>query len=138
MEKIQWDETYSVGVSQMDEEHHRILAIINQMIEKPEALEGSEVVSDILVQLTNYASEHFDHEEKLLEEHGFPDLAAQRREHHDFRRKIAGYCLNLMKDQERQGEAPDDMLRFLKRWWNDHILVSDMKYRSFFEQLGVR
>lgn len=138
MEKIHWDETYSVGVSELDAEHRRILSIINQMIEHPESLEGSEAVSDILVQLTKYASEHFDHEEKLLEEHGFPDLATQRKEHHDFRRKIAGYCLNVMNDRDRQGDAPEDMLRFLKRWWNDHILVSDMKYRPFLEARGVR
>jgi hemerythrin len=122
----------------MDEEHRRILAIINQMIEHPEALEGSESVSDILVQLTKYASEHFDHEERMLEEHGFPDLAAQRKEHHDFRRKIASYCLNVMNERDRQGNAPEDLLRFLKRWWNDHILSSDMKYRPYFEQRGIR
>ena len=72
----------------------------------------------------------------MLEEHNFPGLTDQRKEHHEFKRKIAGYCLNIMKDQNPQGRAPEDLLRFLRRWWNDHILINDMKYRPYFEQRG--
>ena len=133
MEKFLWDDTYSVGVSQMDEEHKRILAIINQMVEHPEASERSETISEILGHLTTYAYEHFEHEEKLLEDHGYPDLNSQRVEHRKFRRRVATFCSNLMTDHDRQNWAPEELLTYLMLWWKDHILVSDKKYGVFFE-----
>lgn len=137
MEKFHWNDTYSVGVSQMDDEHKKILSIINQMVEHPETSERSETISDILGQLTTYAYEHFDHEEKLLEEHGYPDLNSQRVEHRKFRRRIATFCSNIMSDRNRQYTAPEDLLEYLMAWWKDHILVSDKKYGVFFAARGI-
>lgn len=34
MEKIIWDEGFSVGVSEMDRQHRRIIELINSLIEK--------------------------------------------------------------------------------------------------------
>ena len=137
MEKFHWDDTYSVGVSQMDDEHRIILSTINQMLDAPDVSAGSEAISNILTQLAKYASKHFEHEERLLKEHGYPDLSAHRGEHQLFRREVAAFCLSLMDEQTPTQGAYDDLLRFLRRWWNEHILIEDMQYRSFLNQLGI-
>lgn len=133
MGKFLWDETYSVGNIQMDAEHKKILSIINLLADHPEATERSETVSDILGQLTKYAYQHFEHEEQLLEEHGYQDLPAQRKEHQEFRRRIAEFCSNVMNERPEIREAPEDLLKYLRIWWGEHILVSDMKYRPYLE-----
>ena len=33
--------------------------------------------------------------------------------------------------------VPTEMLQYLKTWLVEHILVSDMKYKQFFEQKGI-
>lgn len=137
MDKIQWDDTYSVGVAKMDQEHRNIVSIINLMVDRPNVSEHSETFSDILGQLTTYAYEHFEHEEELLEAYDFPALAAQKREHQAFRRKIALFCLKVMDEENPPAGASEELLSYLLAWWKDHILVSDMQYRPFLEGLNV-
>ena len=33
--------------------------------------------------------------------------------------------------------VPTDLLDYLKTWLIEHILVSDMKYKQFFQEKGV-
>ena len=137
MEKFHWDDTYSVGVSQMDDEHRIILSTINQMMDAPEGSAGSESITNILARLTKYASKHFEHEELLLKEHEYPELSSQRREHQRFRREVAAFCMSMMDERTPTQAAFEDLLRFLRDWWKEHILVNDMKYRSFLNQRGI-
>jgi len=126
-----WEERYSVGVPQLDEEHKTILALINTIALNRDQPGWQANLVEILNQLTNYAIGHCEREEAMLKEVGYPDLQGQQREHLAFRQRLAVFTMD-MDDPEQQRRILNMLLSFLKEWWLEHILVSDMKYRSFF------
>ena len=134
MDRIEWNSTLSVGVGILDEQHQQIIAMINLLISNDQATVRSETVSNLLTRLTQYASDHFETEERLLADHGYDELAAQKAEHRAYRIKVVALCQETMSQQE---SVPAELLRFLSTWWLDHILESDMQYRQFLAEHGV-
>jgi hemerythrin len=128
MEKIIWDESFSVGVEVLDHQHKQIVGIINRLIDEPKEGFARDEVARILDDLTKFVHYHFKMEEQLLAEHGYPDLKTQQEEHKDFRVELADLCMESMKNYSI---IPINALLYLKEWWIDHILVKDMNYRPF-------
>lgn len=135
MEKIHWNPSFSVGVRLLDEQHERIVDMINLLISDPEATVRSESISELLNRLTKYATEHFRAEEQLLEEYGYPDLARQKEEHKAYRIKVVALCQATISHEE---SVPTELLKFMRLWMVNHILESDMKYCSFLTERGVK
>ena len=134
MEKIVWSDELSVGVKVLDDQHKQIIRTINKLIEKPHAAVDSITVSDALDEIRKYASQHFQLEEQLLEENGYPGLEQHKAEHKTFRLKTVELCFAAMNHED---EVPDTLLKYLREWLLHHILQEDMKYRSFFSGKGI-
>jgi hemerythrin len=128
VQRIVWDESFSVGVEVLDKQHKQIVEIINRLIDEPKEGFDPDEVAKILDELTKFAHYHFKMEEQLLAEHGYYDLRTQQDEHKEFRIELANLCMDSMKNHTI---IPINVLLYLKEWWTDHILVKDMKYRPF-------
>jgi len=121
-----WSDHYSVGVPILDQQHRRLLGLCEKAAlcsDHPDL--GS--LGDILEQMRQYANEHFRTEERLLAEHGYPDVAGQQREHEAY---LIGLS-DLMMSASAQALGAGELNRFLLDWWLNHILESDMQYKSF-------
>lgn len=127
MDKLTWNEKFSVGVPVLDAQHMEIIRIINKLIDANNVEVSSEVISETLTNMTNYAILHFKTEEDFMLEHNFPEFAAHKKEHTDYRKKTLSFCLDTMVHKHT---IPVDILTFLKDWWVHHILESDMKYKG--------
>lgn len=135
MEKIRWEDAFTVGNEVIDQQHKELIGIINQLIDDPEAGYTSETISDLLTQATRYAVEHFRAEEAYMEEIRYPSLAVHRQEHKNFLIKITNATMHVMEKKE----GPTDLLFFFKTWFVHHILYSDMKYKRYLdERRGVK
>jgi hemerythrin-like metal-binding protein len=134
MEKINWSTEYSVGIGRIDEQHKQIVLMLNRLIGAKEATTGSEVVSDLIDQMTKYAQEHFKFEEDLMAEFGFPLLDQHKQSHVKYRKKIVDLCTSVSLDIP---VVPQVMLNYLVQWWQKHILHEDMGYKSFFSEKGL-
>lgn len=128
MEKIIWDDSFSVGVEVLDQQHRQIVEVINRLLEEPQEGFDADQIARILDDLTKFVHLHFRMEEGLLAQHGYPDLQVQQAEHREFRVELASLCMGSMKNHT---VVPINALLYLKEWWVDHILVKDMQYRSF-------
>ena len=122
---IVWKPYYSVKNESLDAEHKVIFGLINELrdaVIKKQADLDLRAISDRLVQYTNT---HFKHEERLLMAADYPNLAEHLREHEKLRRRSADFRdnLNLVTGQ--------DMLRFLKDWWCQHIQETDKRYAPY-------
>ncbi len=135
MEKIKWDDSFSVGVSEMDRQHRRIIDLINSLIERQKIEVDSEIISDTLTRMLEYANEHFRREEQYMLESAYPDYSRQREEHNEFRKKTAFFSIDIIKGK---AAIPKEILTYLKDWWTNHILKSDMRYKDFFSERGVK
>jgi hemerythrin-like metal-binding protein len=134
MEKINWSPKYNVGVETIDEQHKRLVFMLNRLIEAKEATTDSELVSDVITQMTKYAEDHFKFEEDLLAKFGFPLLDQHRQSHDNYRKKVVDLCTAVLLNVPI---VPQVMLNYLVQWWEKHILHEDMEYKSFFKKNGI-
>ena len=135
MDKIIWNESLSVGVRELDRQHQELIKMINQLIESKDASVNSEAVSDVLTKMTKYAEYHFKSEEKILTDHDYPNLSIHEKEHIAFMKQTCTFCVDTIKHKET---IPVEILSYLKKWLTNHILKSDMQYKSYLNKLGVK
>jgi hemerythrin len=127
MEKITWLPDYEVGVPEFDRQHQGIISIINKLIDNAEITVNSEVLSELLSELTAYADEHFTAEEDFFVACKYPGAPGHMQEHKKYRLKIASLCRDVMRHKKN---APVELLEFLSTWWVEHILMEDADYKA--------
>ena len=127
MEFRQWTEQYSVGDPLMDAYHHIFFKTIHDLARELADL-PSQAVEERIAFLVNYASMHFDSEEQLMQEIGFPELETHKELHKVFREQIAA----LQNRYLATPSAPiaEELLEFCQIWLSQHILGEDMKYKG--------
>lgn len=127
MVTIKWGPEYSVGNEQLDEQHKKIISMINLLVEYKNGKSFHESVSTVLNEMTDYVKEHFVTEEGLMRKAGFPGLAQQEQEHRAFTKKVAQLCM----EAARRGEKMyPELCDFLNEWLRKHIMEMDMQYKG--------
>ncbi len=129
MPLIMWTNDYSVGDDALDNDHIIIASIINHINEAVRFKADRAVVGRMLKALVDHAQGHFQREEKLLEQRGYPRLDEHRRMH----RVMAGR-LSALYDEYQSGSDPaasEETMNVLCAWFDDHILEVDMQYKTF-------
>ncbi len=130
-----WNQSYSVGVTELDEQHKSLIRMINEMHYAMNEDKGQEAISTIVEQMFGYMEGHFTTEEGYMQQLGYLGLQAHQREHEEFRAK----ALDL-RNRVNRGEfvLSFEVVQFLSDWLQNHIMVTDMKYTSLFAEKGLR
>lgn len=128
---IIWNDSYSVGVPLLDQHHRHLARLINQLAECSSERGLSESVGDVLDALVRYAEYHFHHEEALMAAADYPELEQHRSEHLAFCETISETCYTAMHGII----GIDELLDYLTIWWQEHILLEDMRYRPLLGSL---
>lgn len=134
MSIFKWNDIYSVKVTEMDDQHKKLLDLINQLHDAMLQRRAKEVQKRILDQLITYTKTHFGNEERLMKHHSYPGLPEQLTQHEIFVDKLRNWL-----DDYKEGKLTLslDMMNFLKDWLINHIQKIDKKYSDFFNQKGV-
>ncbi|HTX92148.1 MAG TPA: bacteriohemerythrin [Anaerolineales bacterium] len=130
MEKILWDQSLSVGIEEIDQQHKQLVKMLNQLIELDGVTVASETISDTLTRMTEYADYHFTSEEQYMEQIQYPEFESHKKQHIEFMRKTAELSMGTMEYKE---SIPADLLTYLKDWLINHIMESDMKIKSYLQ-----
>lgn len=132
MPKILWNPSFSIGSAVLDEHHQHLAGLINRLAECATGGAHSEAFVDVLCELAQYAKYHFTHEEKLMEEHGFPRRQMHSGEHTRFCEAISDTSY-----EATQGCCDiEHLVCYLSDWWERHILQEDMQLKPFFAARG--
>lgn len=129
---IEWNEDMSVGHPELDFDHRRLVEIINRL-GVASGQGNRQVIEFILDDLVNYTEFHFQREERIMTEHGFPDVERHCRIHAGFCRKIEGLRWEYFQGLREQPR--EEIFNFLVAWLNNHILDEDMAYKSYFQSM---
>lgn len=132
---ITWEESLSVGVAELDLDHKKLLAIMDDFFSACYAGQGTESLDGILGRLIEYAEYHFDKEEALLEQHGYPGLDDQKNEHAKLIMQIERLEKSLRG--EPASSVTNSTMKFLNNWLIDHIRNCDMRYKAYLNGLAV-
>ena len=128
---IQWDDSWSIGIEAIDRQHRHLVHLTNMLRKSITEGQGQRVVMSTLQDLVNYAAVHFNDEENLMAQTGFPSLEDHKKLHVDFKRKLAEFVLN---HQEGNLRVPSDLMHFLVEWLRDHIKGDDSKFGVFYQE----
>ena len=125
MALMDWEDKYSVKVLEMDNQHKKIMDMINKLHDAQEQGHGPEVVGATINELVSYTVNHFKDEEALMERENFPELAKHKIIHQQLVKQVG----DLSEEFKSKGvEVLPKLMAFLKTWLTGHILGIDMKY----------
>lgn len=130
---ILWTPKLAVGVASIDMQHQELFQRLNQLLAAMEAKQSEGELGRMVTFLGDYVVTHFGAEERLMQQHAYPDFQAHKRAHeafvHDFGR--------LRADLERMGPSPTMAVALNQRvcaWLMDHIGRTDRALGSFLSQ----
>ena len=134
MAYIDWTEDFSVKVKEIDDQHKRLIEMINTLHDAHIAKKGKDVYKDILDGMISYALTHFATEEKYMQEFGYKDYDIHKAEHDHFAEKAK----DLLDQFNQTGFAFSlTLLNFLRDWLKIHIMGTDKKYMPSFQEHGL-
>jgi hemerythrin len=136
MKKIQWDDSLSVGVGVIDDQHKKWIDQYNSVVEAIESRRGPAPVAKTLGFLIDYTDVHFSTEEGFMSKAGYPGLDAHKAKHEELRVTVA----NLVQDFEEEGETHSlegAIDTFLGNWLITHIQTTDQLFGVFVRENGI-
>ncbi|WP_306606795.1 bacteriohemerythrin [Azonexus sp.] len=127
---VSWAEEMSVGDLHIDEQHQILIDTINQLA-SAEGQNDRAMVAMIIDELVSYAAFHFEYEEKLMEDCGYPDLEMHRNVHLGFVNWVSAVREEFI--YRRRTQFGERILNYLRDWLRDHILGEDQCYRPYLD-----
>lgn len=121
----------ATGNEMIDTQHQELIDRVNGLLKSCE--EGKEKVKAVetLDFLMDYTVFHFEAEEKLQEEAGYPELAAHKALHQQFVKAVEE-LKEMLEEEEGPTEAFAEAVRKnVVEWLTNHIQISDKKVAEF-------
>ena len=122
-----WDKNFETGISSIDEEHKRLVNILNHLAAHLANRSHPETLNKYFDELADYADYHFKSEEviwgKVFE--GDEWLENHEKTHESFIKKIT--ALKKAEDFKSLDEVVQDVVTFLSKWLAYHILDTDKR-----------
>ncbi len=134
MEKIKWENDFSINVPVIDEEHKLFILIINKAIAAMQKNNEREKISEALNEMTLYALSHFKKEEEYMEKFEYPEYQLHKKEHKDFLMTTVDFCKSVTSGNYN---ISGDLLQYLKKWLEEHIQATDKKLTECFNMNGL-
>ncbi|MEI6387105.1 MAG: bacteriohemerythrin [Spirochaetota bacterium] len=135
MALINWNDSLSVGLGEIDGQHKILIDLVNKLHEAMKIGQAKESLVHIFKELIDYTGNHFRKEESCMKAFGYPAFAAHKNEHD----KLVSKVVNLEMEFETGSEMiPFEVMDFLKSWLSDHIQGTDKLYCSCFKQNGMK
>jgi hemerythrin len=134
MPLIKWNESFSVKVKRLDDDHRKLFDLTNALFDAMRVGKGNTIIQQIVAELCDYARIHFQTEEALMERAKYEALPGHRLEHQRFFARVDEF-----KKQLGAGGAGNSavVLGFLKDWLTKHIKQVDQSYSAHLNASGV-
>lgn len=119
--RVEWREEFSLGIVPIDDDHKRLIRIINRAYTLAENGANHEALADILSELLAYTRDHFRREEEVMGICGYPGLANHCQVHQLLTKQVE----DKHRDFERGCLSIQELVAFLTNWLIDHIQGMD-------------
>jgi hemerythrin-like metal-binding protein len=127
MALLDWKNEYSINNKIIDEQHKKLVDLINQLHAAMSEGKGKDILGKILEELVSYTVFHFSSEEKFMKEHNYSGYSLHKIEHDKLTKQVVEF-----QDNYKAGKSmvSQELLKFLKDWLVNHIIGSDKKLAS--------
>ena len=132
MKELIWDDSLSVQIQEIDEDHRKLVDLFNILSHSVEEGDASNYIEAVLEELLSCTIWHFRHEERLMLKYSYEGLLEHKKEHQELIKSAE----KLKQKFLHEGKSPsNEDIEFLEHWLTGHILSSDMELGSY---LGER
>ena len=121
---MKWRPDFNLGIPEIDEQHKKIVELINTLNDAFMKNETKGKLGGILDQMADYAVYHFRAEEDLFKGRNFPFAKEHIQQHELFTKKVKDYKAKFEAGQS----ITFQVLIFLRKWLTNHILDADREY----------
>jgi hemerythrin len=130
-----WNESrHCIGIAAIDDQHREIIERVNLIADAVAQGSRHEASREMMDDLILFACEHFALEERLMTEHGFPDLEDHIAEHLVLLQQLD----NLRNALRTPSPAKAALVSaFITDWAELHILQSDKEIGAFLASKGI-
>jgi len=128
---LEWSEALSVGFDQMDDDHKKLIDLLNDLEAAVSAGQADHVVGGFLEDLIEYTVWHFRHEEYFMQEYHDPNFLIHKAQHVELTETAE---MLHQKFMDGDHEVSETLLPFLRDWLTDHILETDKVTAAFLSE----
>jgi hemerythrin len=129
-----WNDRYETGIEIIDAQHRALLEDLNHLAEVLEGGAAVEALNEGLAGLAQRTIKHFQTEEGLMKEMGYPARCGHLDQHHDLILQVRTLQYLQAKGQAVGREVADH----LAGWFDHHIRDADMGYVSYLRAQRAR
>lgn len=134
MALITWSDSYGVKVKQFDDQHKKLINMVNDLHDAMRVGKGKEVLEKIMAGLIQYTNTHFADEERLMKLLGYPGYERHKKEHN----LLVMQVIDVQRKYNEGGAVlSQSVMTFLRDWLQKHIQGVDENYGPFLNGKGV-
>jgi hemerythrin len=133
--QIQWKDEYSVGIAFIDEDHKKLIDLLNQFTVAYDHAMSEKFEKEALDALVDYTKYHFEREEKMMLDNDYPDFIAHQAKHQEMIGQVSKF-VDLY--HEKGHDALKDISEYLTVWLISHINGTDKGYSEYLNDLGIK
>lgn len=132
------------GVEEIDAQHRHLLDLAdrlehtiarsNEQATMAAVMNEMDTVRGVIAELVEYASYHFDTEERYMRDSAYPEYEQHHEEHVRTAEMIHHWAYFWQKSRDRFSVEIAD---FINDFWNSHVLEYDRKLCEFLKERGV-
>jgi len=134
MSVVTWDTTLHLGFADIDDQHHRLIDLINEFDDAVHADQAGTVPASVIHDLLHYAIHHFSFEETLMDQH---QLTCSR-VHKDEHRQLLAQMRTIQADIESGAAQARELLVPLRTWLTEHLQHADAVLVQQLKAKGAR
>jgi len=125
---IRWNSTYELGHKEIDEQHMKLVDIINDFYNAFATAQAHEKIGEIIGELVNYTVFHFTAEEEIFSNSNYPETSEHCAKHKEFVDELKRYHQEV---KDGNMTTTYDLMTFLRDWLVKHIMGTDKNYLPY-------
>ena len=136
---FEWKSEYTCFNEDIDNQHKKLLLLVSQLYEIVRLKDGYDHFDQIVAifnELSEYTVYHFNFEEELFARNNYDasEVKLHKLEHSSFIKKVSE--IDLREVDENQRGISLEIVMFIIKWIEDHILATDKKFGNYYKSLA--
>ena len=120
---IEWSDDLSIGISEIDTEHRQLIEFANDFHEAVLTNDSQQGILEALNKILDYAEQHFENEEIIMERVEFPGIDEHREAHAVLLAQLSVLITDFQQGNIEEYQSISD---FLQDWILQHLNKEDM------------
>jgi hemerythrin len=133
MTEIKWDDSLSVGIDLIDDQHKMLIQKIKDLSDAVAASRGLERILHTLEFMIEYTEFHFSTEEKHMSELGYPGFDLHKKQHEEFKSTLDEMVMEF-EEEGATSQLSEWVNNYLINWLVKHIKSVDTKLSEFLQE----